>query len=88
MVKNLPGMWEAWVQYLSCLEKGMAIHSSIHAYRIPWTEETGGLLPIHLLEDTIFKAMLGNHHFKYSAIYFQSKIKWKNCFSCIFVESQ
>ena len=25
------------------LEKGMAIHSSIHAWRIPWTEEPGGL---------------------------------------------
>ena len=88
MVKNLPGMWETWVQYLSCLEKGMAIDSSIHAWRIPWTEETGRLLLTHLPEDTIFKIMLGNHHFKYSSIYFQNKIKWKNCFSYIFIESQ
>ena len=41
-VKNLPAMWETQVQSLSWedpLEKGMAIHSSILAWRIPWTEE-------------------------------------------------
>ena len=41
-VKNLPAMWESQVQSLSWedpLEKGMAIHSSILAWRIPWTEE-------------------------------------------------
>ena len=45
-VKNLPAMQEAWVQSLGQedpLEKGMAIQSSILAWRIPWTEETGGL---------------------------------------------
>ena len=39
-------MWEIWVQSLvwdDPLEKGMATHSSILAWRIPWTEETGGL---------------------------------------------
>ena len=39
-------MQETWVQFLGWedpLEKGMAIHSSIFAWRIPWTEETGGL---------------------------------------------
>ena len=40
MVKNLPEMQEAWVDPL---EKGMATHSSILAWRIPWTEEPGGL---------------------------------------------
>ena len=42
MVKNLPMIWETWVQSLGredTLEKGMAIYSSILAWRIPWTEE-------------------------------------------------
>ena len=46
VVKNLPGMLETRVQSLGWedpLEKGMANHSSILAWRIPWTEETGGL---------------------------------------------
>ena len=46
LVKNLPAMWETWVQPLGCedlLEKGMATHSSILAWEIPWTEEPGGL---------------------------------------------
>ena len=46
MVKNLPAVQETWVQSLGWddpLEKGMAIHSSILAWRIPWTEERGGL---------------------------------------------
>ena len=45
-VKNLPAMWETWVQSLGCedpLEEGMATHSSILAWRIPWTEEPGRL---------------------------------------------
>ena len=48
-VKNLPAMQEAWVQSLGQkdpLEKGMATHSSILAWRIPWTEEPGGLQSI------------------------------------------
>ena len=46
MVKNLPAMWETWVQSLGQedpLEEGTATHSSILAWRIPWTEEPGGL---------------------------------------------
>ena len=46
MVKNLPAMQETQVQSLSQgdpLEKGRATHSSILAWRIPWTEEPGGL---------------------------------------------
>ena len=46
IVKNLPAMQETWVQSLgqkNPLEKGMATHSSILAWRILWTEETGGL---------------------------------------------
>ena len=46
MVNNLPAMQETWAQSLDRddpLEKGMAIHSSILAWRIPWTEEPGEL---------------------------------------------
>ena len=46
MVKNLPAMQEAWVWSLGWegpLEKGMTTHSSILAWRIPWTEEPGRL---------------------------------------------
>ena len=45
-VKNLPAMQETWVRFLSQedpLEKEMAIHSSIIAWEIPWTEEPGRL---------------------------------------------
>ena len=45
-VKNLPAMWEPWVRPQGGedpLEKGMATHSSILAWRIPRTEEPGGL---------------------------------------------
>ena len=49
MVKNLPAMKETQVQSLGgedLLEKGMATHSSILAWRIPWTEEPGRLQSI------------------------------------------
>ena len=45
-VKHLPTMRETWVHSLSgedLLEKEMATHSSILAWKIPWTEETGRL---------------------------------------------
>ena len=45
-LKHLPGMWETGVRSLGGedpLEKEMATHSSILAWRIPWTEEPGGL---------------------------------------------
>ena len=44
--KNMPAMQETWVQSLGHedpLEKGMATHSSIPAWKISWTEEPGGL---------------------------------------------
>ena len=49
MVKNLPAMWETWVQSLDwedALEKVMVTHSSILAWKIPWTEEPGGVQSI------------------------------------------
>ena len=42
IVKNLPEMWETWFQFLGWedpLEDSMATHSSILAWRTPWTEE-------------------------------------------------
>ena len=45
-LKRLPAMWETWVRSLGQedpLEKEIATHSSILAWRIPWTEELGGL---------------------------------------------
>ena len=56
MVENLPAMWETQVQSWSQedpLEKGMATHSSIPAWRIPWTEDPGGLqsMVFHRLSD-------------------------------------
>ena len=46
LVKNLPAMQETQLQSMGredLLEKGMATHSSILAWRISWTEESGGL---------------------------------------------
>jgi len=46
MVQSLPALPETWVRFLGQedpLEKEMATHSSILAWRIPWTEEPGGL---------------------------------------------
>ena len=45
MVRNLSAMWETWVRSLGQedpQEKGLARHSRILAWRIPWTEEPGG----------------------------------------------
>ena len=53
LVKNLPATQEARVRFLGQedrLEKEMAIHSSILAWKIPWTEELGGLQSMGLQE--------------------------------------
>ena len=53
MVKRLPAIQEAQVRSLGWkdpLEKGMSTHFSILAWRIPWTEEPGGLQSIELQE--------------------------------------
>ena len=45
-VKNLPAVQETWVQSLGredSLEEGLATHSGISAWRIPWTWKPGGL---------------------------------------------
>ena len=46
MIKNLPAMWETQIHSLHWedpLEKGMATHSPILAWEIPWTEDPRGL---------------------------------------------
>ena len=46
LIKSLAAVWDIQVQSLCCedpLQKEMATHSSILAWRIPWTEEPGGL---------------------------------------------
>ena len=51
LVKNLPAMQENLVRFLGWeepLEKEMATHSSILAWKIPWTEEPGGLQSMRL----------------------------------------
>ena len=50
IIKNRPAMQETQVQSLGwedSLEKGMATHSSILSWRIPWTEEPSGLYIVH-----------------------------------------
>ena len=53
MVKNLLAMQETWVQSLGGedpLEKGMVTHSSVLAWRTPWTEEPGGPKDLDMTE--------------------------------------
>ena len=52
MVKNLPAMWDTWVLSLGWedpLEKSMATHSSVLAWKIPWAAEPGRLQSMGLL---------------------------------------
>ena len=54
-VKNLPAMQETQVRFLGQegpLEEGMAAHSSIPAWRIPWTEEPGRLHTVHRVAES------------------------------------
>ena len=49
-VKNLTAIQETWVRAMGgedALEEGMATHSNIPAWRIPWTEEPGRLHTVH-----------------------------------------
>ena len=53
MVRSLPAVWETWVQSLGWedpLEKEMATHSSILAWKIPQMEEPGGLQSIQFTQ--------------------------------------
>ena len=69
-VKNLPAMQESWIQSLGRedpLEKRMATHSSILAWRIPWTEEPGGL---QSTGSQRVRHDLATNHTKYSIKFF------------------
>ena len=63
-LKRLPAMWETWVQSLGRkdpLEKEMATHSSILAWRIPWMGELGGLQSMGRKELDTTSLSLCNH---------------------------
>ena len=65
ILKNLLAIQETWVQSLSQedpLKKGMATNSSILAWRIPWTEEAGGLQSMDLQELDVTERL----HFPFS----------------------
>ena len=62
-VKNLPTMQDTWVRSLGQedrMAKGMAIHSSILAWRVPWTEEPGGLQSMGHKESDMMKQLTYN----------------------------
>ena len=71
-LKCLPAVWETWVQSLGQkdpLEKEMATHSGVLAWRIPWTEELGGL------QSTGCKERL-HFHFLYVVVMKTKPIRW------------
>ena len=66
MVKNLPRMWEIWVRFLGRedpMEKEMATHSSIPAWRIPWTGRPGRLQYMALEESDVSERLTLSLHF-------------------------
>ena len=74
-VKNLPAMQETWILSLGQedhLEKGMATHSSVLAWRTPWIEEPGGLQSIGLQTDTSKPLTQHNNMMKYIHDYYIS----------------
>ena len=73
-VKNMPAMWETQVQSLSqedSLEKEMATHSNILAWRIPWTEKPGGL------QTTGFQRVGYDWHFHFHFFLYDSQLLQK-----------
>ena len=65
LVVNPPAVWETWVPSLrqeDPLEKGTPPHSNIPAWRIPWTEEPGGLQSMRSQTDTTEQLSLTHSH--------------------------
>ena len=65
-LKRLPAMWENWVRSLGQedpLEKEMATHSSILAWRIPWMEELGGLQSTGRKESDTTECLTHRHYY-------------------------
>ena len=82
IVKNLPAMSETWVRSLDqedLLEKGIATHSSILAWKIPWTEEAGWLQSVEL--QRIGYNWSANTHTHHDITY-----KWN--LKCVFLVAQ
>ena len=81
-LKRLPAMWETWVRSLGQedpLDKEMATHSSILAWRIPWTEESGGL-------QSIGSQRVGHERSNWTCIHtYQCLYKWSCC--CLVTKS-
>ena len=72
MVKNLPAMQEMLVRSLDRedpLEKGMATHSSTHAWRIAWTEEPGRLQPMGLQSQTRLSSFHFHHPWRLASLH-------------------
>ena len=68
MVKNLPAIQDIWVWSLGQedpLEKGMATHFSTPAWRIPWTEEPGGLSTCGCKEQDTTEKLTHTHLYVY-----------------------
>ena len=66
MPKHIPAVWETWVQSLGqedLLEKEMATHSSILAWKIPWTEDPGRLQSRGFKESDMTERL--HFHFQY-----------------------
>ena len=64
-VKNMPAMQDTWVHFLGGedpLEKEMATHSSIPAWKIPWTEEPGRLQFVGSQESDMTQQLNHHHH--------------------------
>ena len=64
MVKNLPAMWETRIRSLGqedTLEKGTATHSSILTWRLPETEEPGGLQSVGLQKSDTTEQLIPTH---------------------------
>ena len=76
LVKNLPAMWETWVQSLGGedpLEKGKATHSSIQAWRIPWTVQPVGSQRVeHDSVTFTFRVTLRSKTYRVSSVQFSS----------------
>ena len=77
-LKRLPAMRETWVRSLGWedpLEKAMAPHSSTLAWRIPWTEEPGGLQSTGSQSDTTERLHLGNLADLFTLLYLQLPLR-------------
>ena len=79
-LKCLPAMWETWVRSLGRedpLEKEMATHSSILAWRIPWAEELGGLQSTGCKELDTTSLSLSLHIYIHTSLVTQTSLHGK-----------